>query len=510
MNNIDKLRGQIRWYLGAAFLLISAISIFIYAMCLYFGLQIAASLVIVLLALVIMAWTASDLLSKYVLGPLALLRQAILHVTPKHDGTPAPNLEEVKLGRELLTGLVLQVYQLASSGRVTHLEKDKTSDELQAKTIANSLPLPLLAISKEGNIIFANEKAQKYLLRSNADLVGKNAYEVLDMSFKTEQTLDSWLNDVRATKVAASQTWEQVRLKLPNSPNVLQFDMAAYYAKDNPSQVETMLVLFDHTDSYNQRDQGLSFIAIAVHELRTPITLLRGYIEVFGDELEGKLNPELDGFMKKMQASAQQLSSFVNNILNVARVEANQLTLQLSEQDWPQIVKAVGQDLDLRAHIHGKTIEYFIANNLPTIGADRVSVYEVLANLLDNAIKYSDKGEKIVVRSYLTKDGLVETTVTDTGVGIPESVLPHLFEKFYRNHRTKAQVGGTGLGLYLSKAIVEAHGGNIWVQSKEGQGTTVGFTLQPYALVAGKLKSEGGGIVRQAHGWIKNHSLYRR
>ena len=130
--------------------------------------------------------------------------------------------------------------------------------------------------------------------------------------------------------------------------------------------------------------------------------------------------------------------------------------------------------------------------------------------LPDNAIKYSGDGQKIVVRSYLTKDGMIETTVQDSGVGIPENVIPNLFERFYRNHRTQSQVGGTGLGLYLSKAIVEAHGGHIWVQSKEGQGTTIGFTLQPYALVAGKLKSDNGGIVRQAHGWIKNHSLYRR
>ena len=96
-------------------------------------------------------------------------------------------------------------------------------------------------------------------------------------------------------------------------------------------------------------------------------------------------------------------------------------------------------------------------------------------------------------------------------MGIPESILPNLFERFYRNHRTRNQIGGTGLGLYLSKAIIGAHGGHIWVRSKEGQGTTVGFTLQPYAIVAGKLKSDdNSGIVRQAHGWIKNHSLYRR
>ncbi|OGL30329.1 hypothetical protein A3D14_03760 [Candidatus Saccharibacteria bacterium RIFCSPHIGHO2_02_FULL_47_12] len=509
MDHMNKLRGQIRWYLLGVIVSVAALGVSTYGLVSTLGVESIASMAIALAVSLLIAYVAAELASRYVMNPLKILEQAVLHVTPKHDGTPAPNLEQVKLGRELLTSLVLQVYQLASSTDVGQ-HSNSSGEDLRAKSIASNLPLPLLVMDKMGSIIFANEASQKYLMKTASELQDKNVYDVLDLSFQTEQTLDTWLNDVRATKVVATQTWEQVRLKLPDSKNSLQFDMAAYYNKDNPSRVETMLVLFDHTDSYNQRDQGLSFIAIAVHELRTPITLLRGYIEVFGDELKDKLNPELHDFMEKMQASAQQLSAFVNNILNVARVEANQLVLELSEQNWPEIVKAVGHDLDLRAHIKGKTIEYYIADNLPTVGADRVSAYEVLANLLDNAIKYSNKSQKIEVRSYLTKDGVIETTVTDQGMGIPESVIPHLFERFYRNHRTQAQVGGTGLGLYLSKAIVEAHGGHIWVRSKEGQGTVVGFTLQPYALVAGKLKGDSAGIVRQAHGWIKNHSLYRR
>jgi two-component system, OmpR family, sensor histidine kinase VicK len=101
--------------------------------------------------------------------------------------------------------------------------------------------------------------------------------------------------------------------------------------------------------------------------------------------------------------------------------------------------------------------------------------------------------------------------VQDFGVGIPSSVMPNLFSKFYRDHRNRAQIGGTGLGLYLSKAIISAHGGNIWVQSKEGEGSTFGFTLMPYERLAEELKnSDNNEIVRGAHGWIKNHSLYRR
>src|SRR5690606_41774329 len=102
--------------------------------------------------------------------------------------------------------------------------------------------------------------------------------------------------------------------------------MAAYYNRDNPSGTEFIVTLFDRTLHYNQDEQDLSFVALAVHELRTPLTMLRGYVEVFQDELGPTLPPDLQDFMHKMAASATQLAGFVNNILNVARVEADQQT----------------------------------------------------------------------------------------------------------------------------------------------------------------------------------------
>jgi len=247
-----------------------------------------------------------------------------------------------------------------------------------------------------------------------------------------------------------------------------------------------------------------------VHELRTPVTLMRGYIEAFEDELEGKLDPEMADFMHKMKASAQKLTTFVNNILNVARIESDQLTLKLHEEKWADIVAAAVSDMSLRARIAGIQILTEIPSNLPTVGVDRVSVYEVINNLVDNAIKYSGTGKKIIIKSYVGQDGMVETTVQDFGVGIPTGVVPSLFGKFYRSHRSKAQIGGTGLGLYLSKTIVEAHGGHIWVRSKEGQGSIFGFTVVPYTQLAEEQKTgDNKDIVRGAHGWIKNHSLYR-
>ena len=161
--------------------------------------------------------------------------------------------------------------------------------------------------------------------------------------------------------------------------------------------------------------------------------------------------------------------------------------------------------------VRGITLTCEVQPNVPSVGVDRVSIYEVINNLIDNAIKYSGEGKEIVIHSHLTNGGEVETTIQDFGVGIPTSVMQNLFNKFYRNHRNRAQIGGTGLGLYLSKAIIRAHGGNIWVRSKEGEGSTFGFTVLPYAKLADEQKnSNNKDIVRGAHGWIKNHSLYRR
>ncbi len=466
--------------------------------------------IIVILASAGMAYVFAQMAATYVMGPLTSVWQAILHVSPGPSRTAAPNLEKITFGRELVTSLALEVYELASG-----TNKFQTPDELskQAKSVMTSLPVPLFVTDKQQNIVFTNEMAQKYLGREVTDISGKNLYSVLDLSFPTTDTLDAWLKQSQAHTITATKTWERVRLKQADGKTVL-FDLAAYYNQDNPSGVELILTLFDHTKLYSQDDDAVSYLSLAVHELRTPLTMLRGYIEVFEDELDGKLDEELAGFMHKMQISAQRLTALVNNILNVARVDSDQLTLHLTEEKWEDVIKSVGQDLDLLAQVHGKTIEYDIAPNLPTVGADRVSIYEVLSNLIDNAIKYSDKSQKILIKSSLAKDGQIETLVQDWGVGIPEDVVPTLFEKFQRNHHNRSTIGGTGLGLYLSKAIVTAHGGNIWVRSKEGQGTTVGFTLQPYAIVANKLKSSDNsgeqGLVRNAHGWIKNHSMYRR
>lgn len=510
MNNLEKLIKQTRLHLFIG-LLLQNILVFglIFAAWwldwpIYVWLPALSAAVILSFTLVIMV------LSNKVTQPSKMIQQAIVHISPTNHGEQAPDIKQLRYGRELLTSLISQIYQLANlaedQGQQTAIKQNSLNNEF----MATNLPLPAFVLDSQENIVFVNSAAATYLNKRIDDMVGQSVYSILDMSFTNENTFDSWLTQVKGSTVTASASWERVRLGQAGEPS-LQFDLAAYYNQNNSRGYETMLVIFDHTDQYSQDDQAVSFIALAVHELRTPLTLLRGYIETFEDELAAKLDDELQVFMHRMAASAEQLSAFVNNILKVAKVEDNQLILELHEENWPNILSAAVKNYELRAKVRGITLETKIASNLPTAAADRVSVYEIVGNLIDNAIKYSGKSDRIIISTGLTKDGLIETTIQDFGEGIPTSVIPNLFTKFYRSHRSRSQIGGTGLGLYLCKALVNAHGGNIWVRSEEGKGSTFGFTVLPYSQLAEESKAGNNkDIVRNAHGWIKNHSLYRR
>lgn len=459
---------------------------------------------------VLLSYLAVEILTDISLDPLRVVWQAIIHVDPEQHGVGAPNVDKLRIGRELVTSMTLRVYQYASQQDNKELMEHRKSIS-QAANIVSHLPLPLLVFNKELMVTNVSDVSIKYCGLDSSQLFGKPIFDALNLEFPSETTLETWIKDCQDNKITDTRYWERVRV-LSKDQTYRQCDLWASYNRDNQSGTEFIVTLFDRTEQYNQDDESLSFVALAVHELRTPLTMLRGYIEVFQDELGSQLNTELHDFMLKMEASADQLTNFVHNILNVARIQNNQLVVHLNEADWAETIHQGAIAMEHMARVKGKVIEYDIEPNLPTVAVDQVTICEVINNLLDNAIKYSPKAEnkRIVVTSKLNKEGLVETTVQDFGVGIPGSVLPNLFEKFYRNHRTSAQIGGTGLGLYLSKAVIDAHDGQIWANSKVDEGSTFGFTLLPFSKLAEEKKAASGNIVRQANGWIKNHSYYRR
>jgi signal transduction histidine kinase len=469
------------------------------------------ALLIISLSALLVSCLVALLISRIATEPLKAIWQGIIHISPSEHGVGPPKITKLTVGRELVISLLGQIYQLNDIGQKAATEAEEEHKDLKHNFIAQNLPLPLFVIDAAENIKFVNQAASDYIGIEVENLLDKNIYMVLDMSFPNEETFDSWLKKVKTNKATAQEYWERIKLNVRDNHPERLFDLAAYYNRNNRDSLETMLVLFDHTKSYSQDEQAISFVALSVHELRTPLTLLRGYIEVFEDELGDKVDPELKDFMEKMSSQAEQLMSYVNNILNVARIDNDQLELRLQKADWKVVLTDAINSLKLQAKVRGIRLECAIEDDLPTVGIDRLSITEVVNNIIDNAIKYSGSSLTINIEAHKTKDGLVETTIKDYGLGISQSILPNLFTKFYRDHRNRAQIGGNGLGLYLSKAIITAHGGNLWVRSVEDKGSTFGFTLVPYDQLNQQAQADGNqDIVRGAHGWIKNHSLYRR
>ena len=219
------------------------------------------------------------------------------------------------------------------------------------------------------------------------------------------------------------------------------------------------------------------FIASVSHDLRTPLASITGFTEVLLSEAPGPLTEVQQEFLDIIAESGERLLKLVNQILDVSKLDSGRFELHPASVDLRPMVASLIDQLRPLATKKQIALEVEIAPDLPTITADPDRLERVLTNLLSNAVKFTPEGGSVRVR--LTRNGeSVRCEVSDTGIGIPAEDLPHLFERFRRaSNAQKRRVKGTGLGLYISKAIVEAHGGEIGVESRLGEGTTFWFTL---------------------------------
>jgi len=220
------------------------------------------------------------------------------------------------------------------------------------------------------------------------------------------------------------------------------------------------------------------FLANMSHELRTPLNSINGFSEVLYDETFGPLNEKQRQYVNNVLTSGKHLLSLINQILDMAKVEAGKMKLALSSLS----IKILLNDISMLVEdtVNKKKIEMLleIAEDLPIIEADELKVKEIIYNLLSNAVKFTPEGGKIGMRAKKA-DSEIEVVVWDTGIGIaPENMLK-IFEGFFRVDTPYSRVTeGTGLGLPLSKKLVELHGGKFSVESAGlGQGTSVRFTL---------------------------------
>ncbi len=218
------------------------------------------------------------------------------------------------------------------------------------------------------------------------------------------------------------------------------------------------------------------FLANMSHELRTPLNAIIGFSEVLTERMFGELNDKQDEYLKDIHASGQHLLSLINDILDLSKIEAGRMELELSDFHLPSAIENALILVRERASRHGIRLGSTIDERLGMIGGDERKVKQVLLNLLSNALKFTPEGGRIDVGAGLSSD-VAEVSVTDTGVGIAPEDQEAVFEEFRQVGGAEKKAEGTGLGLALSRKFIELHGGQIWVKSQVGVGSTFTFTL---------------------------------
>jgi signal transduction histidine kinase len=218
------------------------------------------------------------------------------------------------------------------------------------------------------------------------------------------------------------------------------------------------------------------FLANMSHELRTPLNAIIGFSEVLAQGMFGEVNDKQSEYLHDILESGRHLLSLINDILDLSKIEAGRMELELSEFDLPQAIQNALTLVRERALRRGIALHHIIDDQVADIRADERKVKQVLLNLLSNAIKFTPEGGRIDVGARL-HDDVAEVSVTDTGIGIAPTDQDTVFEEFRQVGAADKKAEGTGLGLTLSRKFIELHGGKIWVQSEVGRGSTFTFTL---------------------------------
>jgi two-component system, OmpR family, phosphate regulon sensor histidine kinase PhoR len=336
--------------------------------------------------------------------------------------------------------------------------------QAQQQVLFNSMLEGLLLLDRNRKIYLANRNF-KNLFGLKTELRGKTIMEALRF-----HELDELVR-----RVEAEQQVFNYELKLPElNERWLQVN-AAVISNSAGEREGTILVFHDLTRLKQLERTREEFVANVSHELRTPLSLIKGYVETL---LDGARNdPAIaERFLKIIERNTQRLDLLIQDLLTISALESERIKLNLQPMELRPLVEKIFADLKPPAD--NKNIE--LSDELPelTATADVNRLEQVLANLVDNAIKYGRAEGHVTVGGKKLDDGKLEIFVQDDGPGIPAEALDRVFERFYRVDKARSRdQGGTGLGLSIVKHIVQAHGGEVWVKSELGKGATFFFTL---------------------------------
>jgi len=243
----------------------------------------------------------------------------------------------------------------------------------------------------------------------------------------------------------------------------------------SPREKSYFCVIHDDTERKSAERMKQEVVAMITHDLRTPLSTIRNFLEMLGSDMYGELTDKGEKMLALADRNSARMLSLINDLLDVEKIKAGMMELSLADTDVFPLMEGCAQSVATLAEPAGIKIEVAPSDIIVRVDEDRIS--RVITNLLSNSIKFSPSGSTITLTANV-KDRFAQIAVKDEGRGIPEELLPTIFDRFTQVMDSDSRgKGGSGLGLAICKALVELHGGKIWVESPSGQGTTFTFTV---------------------------------
>jgi len=386
----------------------------------------------------------------------------------------AQKLQEMKQGLE-------KTIKLKTTELETNLEQLKVQ---QAKddAIFKSIGEGLMLTDDKGVIVFLNKSAEQILDRTRMESYGKKLKDFLVL-YEEDARVVPEENRPIAVALNKGVTKSSKFLLVKKNDQKVVIEMTSspvtqHRLEDNkPIIIGTITTIRDITKEREVDRMKTEFISLASHQLRTPLSSIKWYTEMLLNGDAGPLTTEQTELAKSVSASSQIMSEIVGALLNISRIELGRIALSPKLVDLKELIGACVKEVEVKYTAKKQTVAVEIPNNFPKVPVDVELIKQVYLNLLTNAIKYSPDNGAIVI-SISIKDNEFISTVSDSGYGIPKLQQDKVFKKFFRaDNVIKKETDGTGLGLYLVKAIVESSKGKIWFESEEGKGTKFFFSL---------------------------------
>ncbi|NLN79367.1 MAG: GAF domain-containing protein [Armatimonadetes bacterium] len=362
-------------------------------------------------------------------------------------------------------------HNLASVVASAKMYREIIEEKEELEHVIESVYAGIVMVHQNGRVMQMNSSARAMFgVDQNERLTGD--YVTLIKNDAVQQIIAKSLEE-------ADELQEEITSMPPgeeDNERIYQVQTALVRGEDQ-SVMGIVSIFNDITEIRSIERMKTAFVSTVSHELRTPLTSIKGFICTLLQDVDGFYDAEtVHEFYVIIDQECDRLTRLISDLLNVSRIEAGRaLDLNPGPVNLPDVVSKVVAAQKSYTNKHEFSVQ--LEDDLPTIVADNDKVDQILTNLTNNAVKYSPKGGTITV-SGKQSNGVIQMAVTDQGMGIPKEHIEKLFDRFHRiDNRDTRKVGGTGIGLYLVKHLVEAHGGRIWVESEEGKGSSFIFEL---------------------------------